>query len=32
MELDAKAASGSARATLRHGWGNLELERGGFGS
>lgn len=28
VELDAKAASGSARATLRRGWGNLELERG----
>lgn len=32
VELDAKVASGSARATLRRGWGNLELRRGGFGS
>lgn len=32
VELDSKVASGSARATLRRGWGNLELRRGGFGS
>lgn len=32
VELDAKAASDSARATPRRGWGNLELGRGGFGS
>lgn len=31
VELAAKAASGSARATLRRGWGNPELGRGGFG-